>query len=240
MKGLRLALGFLTAIPIRTPVLQAGELGRAGVWFPCVGLALGAILAGAQFALNRIFSPFLSGALVVTLWAAMTGILHLDGLADCCDGLLASAAPERRLEIMHDPRLGAFGGSGLMLFLILKTLAVASLPVPSVIAFLLAPSLARWLILLVAQQPSARPGGMGASFTQGLNRSVYIGAAVVPIGLIAIGGWRAVIAALLAHLTAWGISRLARARLGGVTGDVLGLTAEASELVTLLAYGAVV
>jgi len=242
MNRLVSALGFLTSIPVRTPARtptpQPGDLGRAGVWFPIVGLMLGAILAGAHVVLARIFPPLLSAAIIVTVWAAMTGGLHLDGLADCCDGLLAAVAPERRLEIMRDPRLGTFGGAGLMLHLMLKTFAIASLPAASVIVFLLAPVLARWLILIVAAQPSPRPGGMGAAFAQGLTRNVYIGAAIVPIMLTVLGGWRAAIAAALVHLAAFAIIRAVRSRIGGVTGDVFGLTVEVTELITLLVYAA--
>ena len=240
MKGLRFAFGFLTSIPISTPAPQPGDLSRAGIWFPFVGLILGAGLVAAQWLLTRVFSPLLAAALMVTLWAMLTGGLHLDGLADCCDGLLATASPERRLEIMRDPRLGAFGGAGLILFLILKVLAVASLPVPSSVALMLAPASARWLMLIVARQPSARPGGLGAAFSQGLTRSVYIGAAIIPIVLIALGGWRAVIAGAVAHVVMLGIIRLARTRIGGVTGDVFGLTIELSELVALLVYSAAI
>ncbi len=240
MNSLLFALSFLTSIPIRTPAPQHGDLGRAGVWFPIVGLLLGALLAGAHYALNQIFSPLLSAALSVALWALLTGGLHLDGLADCGDGLLAAVSPERRLEIMRDPRLGTFGGAALILQLLLKTFAIAALPVPSVVAFLLAPSIARWLILIVAAQPSARPGGMGDAFKHGLTRSVYLGAAIIPIVLIVLGGGRAIIAALLVHIVAWGIIRLTRSRLGGVTGDVFGLTVEVSELMVLLVFAAAV
>ncbi|MFN8595856.1 MAG: adenosylcobinamide-GDP ribazoletransferase [Anaerolineae bacterium] len=240
MNNLFFALGFLTSIPVRTPAPQRGDLGRAGVWFPSVGLLLGAILAGAHYALNQVFSPLLSAALSVALWALLTGGLHLDGLADCGDGLLAAVSPERRLEIMRDPRLGTFGGAALILQLLLKTFAIASLPVPSSVAFLLAPSIARWLILIVAAQPSARPGGMGEAFKQGLNRTVYVGAAIVPIVLIGLGGWRAINAVVLVHVAAWGIIRLTRSRLGGVTGDVFGLTVEVSELIVLLVFAATV
>jgi len=240
MNNLFFALGFLTSIPVRTPAPQRGDLGRAGVWFPSVGLLLGAILAGAHYALNQVFSPLLSAALSVALWALLTGGLHLDGLADCGDGLLAAVSPERRLEIMRDPRLGTFGGAALILHLLLKTFAIASLPVPSSVAFLLAPSIARWLILIVAAQPSARPGGMGEAFKQGLNRTVYVGAAIVPIVLIGLGGWRAIIAVVLVHVAARGIIRVTRSRLGGVTGDVFGLTVEVSELIVLLVFAATV
>lgn len=236
MRNLLLAMGFLTAIPVRTDAPQPGDLGRAAAWFPAIGLALGGVLAGAHFLLNQLFSPLVSAAVVVALWAALTGGLHLDGLADCCDGLLAAVTPERRLEIMRDAGIGAFGGIGLTLFLILKTLTVASLPSSSFIVLPFCAALARWLILLVASQPSARPDGMGADFALGLGRSTFIFAALIPLALIIVGGWRAVIAAALGHLVALIIIRLARARIGGVTGDVFGLTVELSELAVLLTF----
>src|SRR5262245_61596780 len=98
-------------------------MGRAALWFPLIGFGLGLVLAGGLLLFRLFFSPALAAALTVAAWAALTGGLHLDGLADCCDGLLATATPERRLEIMRDPRLGAFGVTGLTLFLILKVLA---------------------------------------------------------------------------------------------------------------------
>ena len=102
--------------------------------------------------------------------------------------------------------------------------------------FLFSPSLSRFLILLVARQPSARPGGLGADFALGLTPKVFILAALIPLVLILLGGWRALIAAALAHLVAFVIIRFARPRLGGITGDVLGLTVELTELTVLLTF----
>jgi adenosylcobinamide-GDP ribazoletransferase len=262
MNGLRLALSFLTAVPMRAEADAPlpGALGRAAMWFPLVGFGLGLILAGAHLAFSLLFPPLLAAALTVVAWAGLTGGLHLDGLADCCDGLLASATPERRLDIMRDPRLGAFGVVGLTLFLILKILAVASLPALGVFHdsywmvgglpntyfpvgfFALATSMSRWLIVLAASQPLARPGGLGADFKQGLTPHVMALAALVPLvwvtlGLI-LGGWQMLAAIALAHLAALAVVAMARARLGGVTGDVFGLTVELSELVILLAFAA--
>jgi adenosylcobinamide-GDP ribazoletransferase len=256
LSGLRVALGFLTAIPMRGAPAQGG-LGRAAVWFPFVGLALGALAAAGAWLLALAFPPPLAAGLAVALWAGLTGGLHLDGLADCCDGLLAAAAPARRLEIMRDPHVGAFGAVGLILFLLLKVLAVSHLLSTASTtnyvlrfafyefrithyAFLLAPTLARWLILIVARQPRARPGGLGAGFAEGLKPATILLAAVLPAALMALGGWRGLAAAGAGGAAAAGVAALARARLGGVTGDVLGLTVEMVELAALLALGAFV
>ena len=242
MNHLLLALGFLTAIPVRTPAPQPGGLGRAAIWFPLVGILIGAVLAAANYLLTFLFQPLIVAALLVTLWAALTGGLHLDGFADCCDGLLATAPRERRLEIMRDPRLGSFGVIGLTLFLILKVLALTfatlAAPLTHVLLLIFTPALARWLILPVALQPPARPGGLGADFAAGLSPIILGLAAIAPLGLILLGGWRFVIAAIVAHLIMLGIIVLARSRLGGVTGDVLGLTVELGELAVLLVFAA--
>ncbi|MCC7358937.1 MAG: adenosylcobinamide-GDP ribazoletransferase [Anaerolineales bacterium] len=237
-----LAFSFLTTLPVprrwQTAPLP-GDLGRAALYFPLVGLVLGALLAAGDWLAGRTFPELLSGALVVALWAALTGGLHLDGLADCGDGLPAAATPERRLEIMRDPRLGTFGGLSLILFVLLKVLAVAGLGSAGLgraAPLLIAPLAGRWLLLLMARQPNARPGGLGADFALGLQpRALWaVGAATLLVALL--GGWRGLLGLALAHGEAWLVWQAARARLGGVTGDVLGLTVELSELVVLLAF----
>ncbi len=243
MKRFFLALSFLTTLPVRLrEVPRPGDLGFAAVWFPWVGLVLGLLLGIANFLLGQILPALLASALVVAVWAALTGGLHLDGLADCCDGLLASVPRERRLEILRDPRLGSFGGVGLGLFLILKVSALASISQPGIaipaqsLALLLAPVLARWLILPAGRQPMARPGGLGAEFSIGLKtRDLFLGG-LLPLALAILAGWQGLLAVGLALLVVFGAVRLARSRLGGLTGDVLGLIVELSELAVLLAF----
>ena len=234
MRLLLFALGFLTSLPVPTPAPQAGDLGRAAIWFPFVGLIIGVVLSVAWLIFTHFFSPLLAGALIVVVWIMLTGGLHVDGLADCGDGLLAASSRERRLEIMRDPRLGAFGGMVLVMHLLIKTLAAAALTAP--FALLLAPSLARWLMLFVARQPSARPGGMGAAFSAGLPKTIWIGAAIIPLLLTALGAPRSIYAASVGALVTFGLIRLAKTQLGGVTGDVFGLTIEVVEVVVLLVY----
>ena len=111
--GLRLALGFLTTLPTPAVDYDPDAFSRAGGYFPWVGLLLGVILAAVYLLLDLIFPSPIVAVLAVALWALLTGGLHLDGLADCCDGSLAPVSPQRRLEIMRDPRVGAFGAIGL-------------------------------------------------------------------------------------------------------------------------------
>lgn len=250
MKYLRHAIGFLTVFPVHlSGEFQAGDLGRAAAWYPFAGLLIGLLLCAGRLLFAQVFPDPLGAVLVVTLWAGLTGGLHLDGLADCCDGLLAAVSPQRRLEMMRDPRLGTFGGAGLILFLLLKVSAIMAVPLPAfawqplqlmqpLLPLLIAPVAARWLILLAARQPMARPGGLGAEFALGVKWHTYLAAAILPVGLIILGGVRAAGAAFLALLAAYAVIRAARARLGGLTGDVLGLIVELSELVILLGFAA--
>jgi adenosylcobinamide-GDP ribazoletransferase len=233
-----LALSFLTTIPAPAVPFIDGGLGRSAKWFPLVGLILGLILAGSHWLLGQVLPASVTAVLIIALWAWLTGGLHLDGLADCGDGLLVAANRERRLEILKDSRLGAFGAILLLLFLLAKVTAVAALPSPA-FALVLAPVLARWFILIAARQPSARSGGMGDSFAASLTPKIFIIAAILPFLLVAVGGWRngqTVLAALLALLVTFAILRLARTRLGGVTGDVFGLVVEMTELMVLLSF----
>jgi adenosylcobinamide-GDP ribazoletransferase len=229
------AVTFLTTLPAPSAALPPEGLGRAAVWFPAVGVVIGVLLWGVRWLGDQLFDPWLAGALVVTAWAVLTGGLHLDGLADCCDGLLAPVGRERRLEILRDPRLGSFGALGLGLFLLLKTLATAH---AAHAALLIAPAWARWALLVAARQPQARPGGMGASFAAGMTPGVLAAAALLPLLLGGLAPLRGLVALLVAGGAIWGALRLARARIGGVTGDVYGLVVELCELAVLLVFAA--
>jgi adenosylcobinamide-GDP ribazoletransferase len=238
MASFRRALSFLSVFPIHVPSPEPGDWRRAALWFPVVGLILGAILAAAFWCLSHVFSSLLAALLTVACWAFLTGGLHLDGLADCGDGLAASVAPEARLEIMRDPRLGAFGVLSLVLFLVAKISTLASLSPSSIalLSLLLAPALARWSMLWVARLPPAQKNGMGASFAADLSWSTIGASAPLPLALAVLGGWRGLAGVGLSVLAAGLIGRIARSRLGGITGDVLGLSVEVVELTTLMAF----
>jgi len=238
MKSLLLAISFLTTMPVNLKEAPGpGDLGRSGAWFPWLGLVIGALAALAFYGLSLAFQPLLAAALAAALWVALTGGLHLDGLADCCDGLFHPSNPQRRLEIMKDPRLGSFGGLGLVLAVVLKIIAIANLSEPALLLGLpLAAAAGRWLLLPAGMQPQARPGGMGADFAAGLSPRVLLLGALPVLVLAGLAGWRGLAGLTAACIAALAIFRLARSRLGGLTGDVFGLTVEAAEIAVLLAF----
>lgn len=237
MKYFRIAFGLMTTLPIRLPDdWQAGDSGRASVWYPFVGLVIGGLTWLTWMGATRYFSPLVAGILTLILWVTLTGGLHLDGLADCCDGLLASTTLERRLEIMKDPRLGAFGGIGLVLTLLLKAAVLSSLTPQSALGILLAASLARWCILPAGLLPLARPSGMGADFKAGFRNWFIVAGSIIPLTLSIFLGTRGLVSIVAGLIAVALVLRLAKSRINGVTGDVFGMTVEVVEVVSLLAF----
>ena len=236
MSNLWLAFCFLTTLPLGRLSLAHSQLGKAALWFPLVGGVLGGILividAGCSHALP--FPNLVTSILVMAAWAWLTGGLHLDGVADCGDGLLATASAERRLEIMQDPRLGAFGGITLFFFLLLKVSAFYALS-DKWPAIVMATVLSRWVIIPIAcVYPSARPHGMAATLHHELGPMTWKVTLIYPIALIAMGGWPVVVIVAAVAGAAWCMARFAKQRIGGMTGDVYGLLIEGTEIVVLL------
>ncbi len=239
MRSLILAVRFLTVLPV--PGREAGgpvALGRAAWWFPVVGLALGVALVGFLHGLERLFPPLVVAVLVVAGWKAVTGGIHLDGLADVLDGL-AVGDRTRRLAIMRDSHIGVFGALGLIFAVAIATVAVSELPDPGrASVLLLAPLVGRTAPLLAgAWLRAATPGlGLGAGFVAGLSRWAgacwAVATLLVAWTLLGSGGIVLVVAGLGgAAAVAFGASQ----RLGGVTGDVLGAVVEVAELGVLVA-----
>lgn len=237
MRHWRIAFGLMTTLPIRLPDnWSAGDSGRAAVWYPFVGLVIGALTWLVWRGTNFIFPSFVAGVITLVAWVILTGGLHLDGLADCGDGLFVSAAPERRLEIMKDPHVGTFGVIGLLLVLLLKAMTLSALPLTSGLSIVLAASLARWCILLGALVPQARASGMGADFASGFQSSFLVWGALVPVGLMICTGVPGVLSALTGIGAAACVIWLAKSRIRGVTGDVFGMIVEIVETVVLLVF----
>jgi adenosylcobinamide-GDP ribazoletransferase len=242
MGSLILALRFLTLLPL--PGREADgphALGRAAWWFPVVGLLLGAALALAGWLVDALWPPLVGAVVVVGAWKLATGGIHLDGLADCLDGLAGGDAA-RRLVIMRDSHIGVFGAAGLVLLLLLAVTALAALAASLRLRVLvLAPVVGRVTPLLAgAWLAPATPGqGLGAAFAAGLSR--WAGLA----HLLAAGGLAVALLGVVGVAVAaagWGLALLAGAllarRLGGATGDVLGAVVELAELGTLLGAAA--
>ncbi|MXY77430.1 MAG: adenosylcobinamide-GDP ribazoletransferase, partial [Acidimicrobiia bacterium] len=195
MRGLRAAIGFLTILPAAPQVPTAG-LSNAVAWFPVVGLVLGvavAVLDGLLMwlGLRDGVLLLLEGVLLVALLAWLTRGLHLDGFMDTCDALAGGRDRERRLEILRDPHVGAFGVVAVVLLLLAKVSALAALPGESRLwTIVLVPCLSRWAILVVMDRfPYVRQEGLGAPFLRGgSRRSLVVGSVVALLATVILTG----------------------------------------------------
>ncbi|GAC1470152.1 MAG: adenosylcobinamide-GDP ribazoletransferase [Desulfuromonadaceae bacterium] len=236
-----IALQFLTIIPFAVRC-EKEDLGRSTALFPLAGVTIGALLVG----LNWLISPWLArplcDALLITALAALTGGLHLDGLADVCDGVAARGGRERFLAVMKDSQVGAVGAVGLVLGLLLKWQALVAVPIEfKWQALLLFPALARFgQVLALTGARHARQDGLGATFAQGAGIGAlflaFFTAAAASASLLGLRGGLAMAAVCL--LTGAGRLFFQR-RLGGLTGDTVGCISELNEIMALMIISSV-
>ncbi len=237
MRAVRSAFAFLTVLPVgERDGVPAERLGRA--FFPAVGAVVG-LAAGAVFlAVSAVAHPLLAAVAAVAALAVLTGGLHLDGLVDAADGLLGGADRKQRLAIMRDPRAGTFGVVAVVLLLLGEVAALSALqPARGAVALVTAGTLSRWGVLgLVVALPYARLEGLGRAAAGGHGALDFaVGTALAAVVFVL--DWRrAALATALVLVSAFSIGLLARARIGGATGDVYGATAEVGQLVALLAF----
>jgi len=231
LRGLRLAMQFLTRLPVPgVAEFSPTDLARSAAWFPFVGLVLGALVGLVTYALDYR-NPVLAGIMGVVAWVWLTGALHLDGLADLADALgAAHRSPERFFAVLADPHLGTFGMASVVLVLMLKAAALAWLPADALLAL---PLLFAWSRLgTLAWGRWLRPlkPGHGERFTWQLSLGWIVAWSVVL--LVASVAIAPVLCAAPLVIAAWGL--WLRVRLGGMTGDCLGAGVEMTETALLL------
>ena len=237
-----IALQFLTIIPLPFSVrCDERDLGRSMALFPLVGLTLGGLLVGVDFILARFLPWQVADLLLIVVMTAVTGALHLDGLADVCDGLAARGGRDRFLAVMKDSHIGAVGVVGLVLGLLLKYEALLHIP-PEIRreALLFFPTVARFSqVQMTAGSQRARSDGLGALFVGGAGVSQYVVAAFITLAAsFLLPGAKGVYCFLAAWLFTWGVKAWFHRRLGGVTGDVIGCVSELNEMLCLLVMAA--
>jgi adenosylcobinamide-GDP ribazoletransferase len=238
-----IAMQFLTIIPLPFSVrCEKEDLGRSMAVFPLAGLTIGALLVGLDWLISPRLPRPLADALLITALATITGALHLDGLADVCDGIAARGGRERFLEVMKDSRVGAVGVVGLVLGLLLKWQALAAVPVAiKWQALLLFPLLARFgQVQTVVFSRNARQDGLGSAFIAGAGVMHLLIAA----GLTLAAAWllldiRGLALLAVMYLFTWLAKAWFHCRLGGVTGDAVGCINELNEILVLVMISAV-
>ena len=232
------AFGLLTRLPL-PPHRPRG--GTAAWAWPLVGIGIGG-LAGLAGWVTQGLGAGVAAAVVLATQALLTGAMHEDGLADTADGLWGGWTRERRLEIMKDSHIGSYGVLALLLVTLIRWSALTALIGAG--AFLAAAVAAAALsrapmAVLMALMPNARPTGL----SQAVGRPPF-GTALVALVLalavatLAVGPVATLLAALLAALPCTALALVARARIGGQTGDVLGAAQQLAEAAVLAVLAA--
>ena len=216
------------------------NISHSRAFYPAIGLMIGLILVGVEEGSSRVFSEPLTAAFLVAGMIVVTRGLHLDGLMDVFDGVFGGFTPERRLEIMRDSRVGAFGVIGAIAVLLLKYGALVSLlmlPQPGKEwALFLFPTLSRWtMVVLLGAFPYVRTQGLGSPFHgTGIKIATTIAGISALAASVLLGGFAGLGlffgVTVVAWLMGWAIAKT----LGGLTGDAYGATNEIIETVVLI------
>jgi adenosylcobinamide-GDP ribazoletransferase len=236
---IRLALAFLTRLPVRLPEHVADHpLAAAARAFPLAGIPV-ALAGWAVYALAWTLgiAPALAGLLALAAMVVLTGALHEDGLADFADAAGGRDA-DRRLAIMRDSRIGTFGVLALIVSVGLRAGAISYLADPfDVFCVLLAASCGSRAAIVHAMNvlPFARADGMAHAAGRPDRARLHDTLAIGALLLLPMGVFAALIGAAFAALATFAVERRARAAIGGQTGDVLGTVQQASEIAILLA-----
>ena len=236
------ALRFFTRLSVSAPALAAPlDIPRIAWAAPVAGAVVG-LVGALVLALTALLGlpPLLRAGLATAALVAATGALHEDGLADVADGFGGGATRARKLEIMRDSRIGAYGAIALALSLILRVGALAAALDGGFwrasLSLILVAALSRAAALTpLALLPPARADGAGAA--AGLLDSSALAAAwgsalviALALGLAALGFIDALLAALMSGAGALGVVALARRAIGGQTGDVAGAAQQCGEI----------
>jgi adenosylcobinamide-GDP ribazoletransferase len=233
MRAAAVAVTFLTRLPVPgSGALQPGALGRSVVWFPLVGAVVGGAVGGTRLLADLALPATASTALALAVGVLLTGGLHEDGLADTADGLGAHTTPERRLEIMRDPRVGTYGALALIASFVLAWSLLSSLDgLDCLLAALTAHSLARWAMPVAAVSfPPARVGGAGGLMTVGVVQLAGATLLAAGVALASVGPVEALASIGAALVVTLALGLCAVRAVGGLTGDVYGAAEKLVEL----------
>ena len=231
------ALQFVSRIPIR--LRRAPSMSGLVVWFPFAGAVIGVLVGGVGAGMWHITPPLVAGAVAVAIGLLITGAFHEDGLGDIADAFGGGYTVERRLEILKDSRHGTYGVAAMCASIVVRMVALGSLPGSAVLfaAAVAAHVLARTAaVVLMAAVPLATNRGLGADYGQSTTPARAFAALVMGVAIttVAVGWWTAVLLGVALVAVAL-VGALARHKIGGISGDVLGAAEQVAECAILVA-----
>lgn len=237
IKGLILAIQFLTRIPINIPVDFNGEnLSRSTFFFPLTGMIIGSI-SGLIYYLFASINKEVTAFLIVTSIIIVTGGLHLDGISDTFDGFFSARKKERVLEIMKDSRVGTFGVAVVVLAILLKYIVISNLEGQVPLYLALSCGNGRLMAAIIMSfAKNARPGGIGDMFSSSNPRKYALSGGVFYTIMTILINPIFIVPIITSLLSALIIIYKSYKIIGGFTGDVLGASIEISEIISLLTF----
>jgi adenosylcobinamide-GDP ribazoletransferase len=246
--------GLLTRIRLTRNELDLATAASRQHMFPIVGLVIGLVASLMALVLDYALgqsNSIVSGAALITLLYAVTGIMHTEGLADFADGIMAHGTPQRKREVMKDPHVGVAAVIATVIFVILlfalATRVCASAgrdldawPLPWAVPFalgLVVSEVGGKLAMNTAMTlgPSSHDG-MGSLFVQGASRGRFLAACgIAAVTCFFITGWFSAIV-FTGVLAGVAVTAIARRNVGGVSGDVFGAANEIGRIATLMMW----
>ena len=235
MKSLISSLQFITSLPLGKQ--QPFHPKKIISCFPLAGLAIGLLLALFDSLASAIWSSQVTAVLDVILLAAITGALHLDGVADTADGLYGTRKREKVLAIMKDSRVGAMGLVTVVCVLLLKAAALGQVEQSRFLILMVVPAYARTAMMAgIRFLPYARDQkGTGSSFFETVLTPMDFKWVLLPVFLSLMLGWRGLLLNFTFLIATAGLLLFYRKKLGGITGDMLGCMVEIIEATLFLA-----
>lgn len=237
IKGLIVALQFLTRLPVNIPVDFNGEnIRKSTFYFPFVGLLLG-LIGIIPYIFLSPFNINIASFITVLMLIILTGGLHLDGLSDTADGFFSNRDKERTLEIMKDSRIGAFGVLSLILIILFKYVLISNIEFNLPVAVALSMGNSRLIVLLqIAFKKVARPGGLGDMVNKSQPKSYIISSIILYLLGIIFIDIIYIVPLVFAFVIGELVSIYTYKKIGGFTGDVYGATIELTEAASLLGF----
>ena len=233
------ALGLLSRLPVPVDGAMAAARGAAAAWaYPVAGFVIGALMALiASMALWLGLSAPIAAGLALTACVIVTGAMHEDGLADSADGLWGGWEPARRLEIMKDSHIGVYGVCALVLSLLLRWIALTALVAAglhwaAIITAAMASRAALTALMIIL--PNARGYGLSQMVGRPTGAVAWVALAIALLATIGLWGWFGLLVGWIAGVLVLLCAAIARAKIGGQTGDILGATQQITELAVLL------
>ncbi len=243
MNGFKVALSFLTCLPIPGGLRYSPEAeGQSLLWYPVVGLIVGLALLATASVATQMLPALPVAAIVVVVWVALTGALHLDGLADCADAWCGAHRSESQraltLTILKDPRCGAMAVVAIVLSLLLRFSLLTAVIDTGALGWLwVVPVFARASILgLFMSTPYVSSEGIGSALAQHFpsTQATPVLMAVAASALLILPFGLFVAMALTMGGVFWWLRALMLKRLQGFTGDCAGALIEIMEIALLL------